>query len=393
MKKIVGLVTFKILIILDILIILALISENASANTWSTETLDSAGYTGHWTSIDLDSNDYPHISYYDWTEYIDDLMYVRWTGSSWDIQTVDSEGDAGRFASLAVDTDNNSHISYHFSGSGDPVHYHDLRYAKWTGTDWSIQTVDYLGDVGYQCSIALDSSDYPHISYWDEDNHNIKYARWTGGGWNIGVVGHAGSFEFSDERSISIDLDSNDYAHIAYFEGDNKDLKYANWTGSGWNIVTVDSVGEVGHCVSIELDSSDYPHISYFDFTNWALKYAHWDGGGWNVETLDSSGEVGYATSIALNKDDFPYISYYDGKNNDLKLAWYNASGWQFEYADTAESVGGYTSIGIDSTENIHISYYDFTNSALKYARKYSIVPAAPTGLIAIPDDTQVSLS
>lgn len=46
-------------------------------------------------------------------------------------------------------------------------------------SEWSIQTVDSEGNVGYYTSIALDSSDRPHISYYDETNDDLKYARWT----------------------------------------------------------------------------------------------------------------------------------------------------------------------------------------------------------------------
>ena len=42
-----------------------------------------------------------------------DLKYARWTGSAWEIQTVDSQGDWGEHSSLALDADGRPHISYH----------------------------------------------------------------------------------------------------------------------------------------------------------------------------------------------------------------------------------------------------------------------------------------
>lgn len=41
---------------------------------------------------------------------------------------------------------------------------------------WFIETVDAGGDVGKYTSIDLDSSNYPHISYFDYSNGDLKYA-------------------------------------------------------------------------------------------------------------------------------------------------------------------------------------------------------------------------
>ena len=47
---------------------------------------------------------------------------------------------------------------------------------------WDVQTVDSTDSVGWDTSIALDSSDNPHISYWDNTNYYLKYAFWNGSG-------------------------------------------------------------------------------------------------------------------------------------------------------------------------------------------------------------------
>jgi len=45
--------------------------------------------------------------------------------------------------------------------------------------EWQIETVDSAGNVGDDSALALDSSDKPHISYYDYDYDNLKYARWN----------------------------------------------------------------------------------------------------------------------------------------------------------------------------------------------------------------------
>lgn len=72
----------------------------------------------------------------------------------------------------------------------------------------------------------------------------------------------------------SIALDSNDKVHISYFDETNWDLKYATNTSGSWEIFTLDSDGLVGEHTSIALDSNDGVHISYYDYTNKDLKYA-----------------------------------------------------------------------------------------------------------------------
>ena len=72
----------------------------------------------------------------------------------------------------------------------------------------------------------------------------------------------------------SIALDSVNNPHISYFDLTNVDLKYAVRNGSSWDIETVDSVGAVGGFNSLVLDSANNPHISYLDYTNNVLKYA-----------------------------------------------------------------------------------------------------------------------
>lgn len=75
---------------------------------WHIETVDSAGYVGKQSSIALDSTNKPHISYYDATNNA--LKYAYKDDSGWHIMTVDSSG--GNFTSLVLDSKDFPHISY-----------------------------------------------------------------------------------------------------------------------------------------------------------------------------------------------------------------------------------------------------------------------------------------
>jgi len=88
--------------------------------------------------------------------------------------------------------------------------------------------VDAKSSVGAHPSIALDSSDIPHISYLD----------------NIAFMGR-------------------------------NTLKYAYREGALWVLEIVDGNYHTGVCSSIAIDTNDIPHISYLDYTNKDLKYAY----------------------------------------------------------------------------------------------------------------------
>lgn len=180
---------------------------------WVIQTLDSPNYLVSGTSLKLDSNGYPHISYYgtDLSGVNSALKYAKWTGLSWSTEIVKSDGSPGGNTSLALDSSNNPHIAY---STGPLVH------AKWTGS-WQTEMVDNTGTVKWP-SIALDSNGYSSIAYY------------------------------------------------AVFIG----LRYAKWNGSTWQLETILPGTDIATGISLVLDSSSNPHISCV--ANGALTYIKW---------------------------------------------------------------------------------------------------------------------
>lgn len=347
MKKIVSIFLCGIMIAT---LFTMIVPMNVSAISWKIETVDSTGSVGWFPSIAVDSNDNPHISYYDYTN--EALKYAKRTGSTWHIETVDMPGDVFRRTSIALDASDNPHISYH---GGE----YDLLYARWTGSIWNIETVDSEGVVGDYNSLALDVNDNPHISYGDGDAA-LKYARWTGSIWNFETVDSTTHCQYT---SIALDISNN--PHISYLDYWSENLKYAKWTGNSWSIETVDSEGSVGWATSIALDSSGYAHICYWDGTNLVLKYARWTGISWEIEPVDSSS--GWS-DLALDVSDNPHISYYDRFSENLKYARWTGIAWDIETIDSVDIVS-YTSIALDSNDYAHISYFYKDSDDLRYAR------------------------
>ncbi len=348
----------------------------AFGDGWQIESADTSWNVGKYSSIALDSNDYPHISHYNANNR--SLIYTMWDGTSWRVETVDDLHDTGQYTSLALDSNDNPHISYSRFNSG--IGKHELKYARWNGSDWQIEYINTPEYGARNTSIALDGNDYPHIAYF-RTTYNyegyIEYAKWDGNSWQIEVIDYLSYY--LNETSLA--LDSDDHPHIAYraLYG----LTYARWNGNYWHKETV---GEwSGYYTSIALDSNDYPHISHYDGYNHNLKYARWDGSSWHNETVDSVGDVGKYTSIAVDSDDNPHISYYNADTGDLKYAVYDGSNWQIRYVNTS-GYAGYTgtSLAMDNSDTPHISFHGSLNNCLMYAW-YNIAPT-PFNLIS-PED------
>ena len=362
--------------------------------------VDSSANVGRYTSLALDSCNFPRISYYDYSDK--NLKYAAWTGTNWQIEIVDSEGDVGSYTSLVLDSNKYPHISYYDATNGA------LKYAAWTGTGWSVETVDNVENVGTGTFISLDSSEYPHISYCDLTNNDLKYAYRDEGGWNYSDVDP----EWCENTSLA--LDGSDYPRISYSAFET--LKYAAWTGTTWDIQTTDDP-EDPMCrvewVSLSLDSSDNPRISYnayfedigpplvallpvepLQFARFGLRYAFWNGSSWEIqvveETFGLGSHLGQYNSLALNNRGNPRISYWSGEG-ELKYAVWDGSNWNLRVIDSDGDTGQYTSLALNSVGRANISYYDVTSGYLKY---YIECPGPPIVVISYPSqDTCVNTS
>ena len=368
-------------------VMISLLSGTIVAYEWEIEVVDpDLRPHRHDVSIALDSLDYPHIAYYPGrTGWGMELKYARWDGSIWLLETVDliTKPDwAGEAASLALDSNGRPHISYLGNVGGS----YCLKYALWTGTYWEIQVVDNSsGWVGEWSSLKLDSLEYPHISYYDRDSFCLKYASWNGINWEIEVVTDGFGW------CTSLDLNSLEYPHIAYY-GNGDYLNYTTWTGTGWEIDNIDYLGNVGSAdISLELDSNGYPHISYYKIDN-NLRHARWDGLNWII-TIVAYSYAGAWNSLALDSQNYPRIAYYKagGPTWNVWYAYWDGSNWNLEPVNPPIGGGWHCSLALDSQDNPHIAYYDQNNDELEYAS--TIIVGIEDEMTTSIDNTSVLLN
>ncbi|MBM3695757.1 MAG: hypothetical protein FJW79_07485 [Actinobacteria bacterium] len=299
----------------------------SSGNTVS--TVDSTGDTGRFTSLVLDASGWPVISYYDQTN--GDLKLARCgnaTCSSGNtLTTVDATGNVGQHTSLALDANGYPVISYYHNSN------QDLRLARCgdaTCTSGNaLTTVDATGVIGLYTSLVLDAAGYPVISYYDWDNGDLRLARCGDATCTSGNTLRTVDDTGASGWYTSLALDAGDYPVISHYDAANGDLRLARCGHTtcdlGNTLTIVDSSGDVGHFTSLVLNANGWPVISYNDWTNGDLKVARCGNptcsSGNAFTTVDATGTVGQHTSLVLDADGNPVISYYDATNGDLKVA------------------------------------------------------------------------
>ncbi len=94
-----------------------------SDNEWSFEIVNSDDAVGPYTSLALDSSGNPHVSHFFQAQFgfnqTIDLAYSVKSGDTWTVETINSAGNIGLRTSLVLDSNDNTHISYFtISGGG-----------------------------------------------------------------------------------------------------------------------------------------------------------------------------------------------------------------------------------------------------------------------------------
>jgi len=351
---------------------------------WVLQKVDSSCNVSGFPEIKIDSSGNPHIVYYDATN--ENVKYAHWNGSAWETQQVaKSLPFETQFftyytqTSMDLDSSDSPHVAY-FDGAGS------LKYASLNGGVWEVQTVD--SESGRWVSLAIDSLDRPCIAYHASTDNDLKYASLNGGVWEVQTVDSSSN----SGEYVSLAIDSLSNPHISYVEKNDETgfykVKYAHKNGGQWEIKVVDQFGFISWGdTSIALDSADRPHIAYFDPKDEDLKYTRWDGSQWEIQIVDSYGWVGESLSIALDSFDRPRIAYFDREaegsydapfdvewgedfipTEDLLYAYWDGDSWGLQIVDYNGSVGWYPSIVLDANRFPHIAYLG-GNDDLKYAK------------------------
>lgn len=302
-------------------------------------TVDSApaGNVGLHTSLVL-HNGLPVIAYQDQSQPTRTLKIMRCTDPNCDpavlgpesVNYPDATKRGGLFTSLVLDEDGYPVVSYvDETDSGwrlRILHCNDLNCA---GGDDIISNPDPSTTVaGLRTSLALDQAGNPVVSYRIAGGGlrilHCDDANCAGGGESIATPdAAAGSY-------VSLALDGLGFPVVAYDDATAGSMKVlhcddANCAVGGIDsITTPDSASGAANYPSLRLDGAGYPVISYYAFTSNSLKLTHCNdincaGGDESVTSPDTRITATY-TSLRLNAFGNPVVAYYDPTHGNLMI-------------------------------------------------------------------------
>lgn len=359
-------------------------------------TIDDVGgpgyQTGLWSSIATYGTEPKiHISYfhdiYDQLRYARSIEYDKFEIYEITGRDLPNHGN-GPYSSIAVDNDGTPNISYYRwfrdnPNKGDLYRAHvvakqgdnDCTPKNYDDGFWQCDRLTNQGDQGGYTSIAIDDDDDERISYYDFLNQDLKM--WGPNGGTLDDDNNVGLF-------TSIDTFSDDKIGIAYLDDTDGQLIVIEKDGSdAWeklgSLDYVTTQSNVGLYTSVAIRQWDnIPFISYYNLSNEFLKYAwrvsapSWPSvtsQDWTYGTVTGEYTGGTFSSIAISNS-LPVIANYNTEDNDLMFAKYSitANKWITDEIDTDGDVGQYVDLVVDSKNIPHVSYYDADDQNLKYA-------------------------
>jgi len=352
----------------------------ADASVSVTRTVQSISDGAPWwyTSMAVDSQDHVHLCFSDGA----DIYYANDAGGAMTSQTLEGAHGAGVDCCLAVDGQGRAHLS--FTDGTD----RDLHYATNASGLWSYEVVDSSGDVGRDSRIAVDGAGGVHIAYIGS---GLKYAERSGGGWIVQTIDAEG------EDVHAMVLDSRGHVHILYSDGANH--RYATRADGGWSLETVVDRSLIPGGAMV-VDAQDRVHFALVN-ANYELLYANESTGFWNAQRVATSVRAD-SPRIAGDTSGRAHIIYTDGQRSSLMYSTNLDGSWS---SHTIEPQDGGASIFpgavvVDSHGAAHALYLKGSPSTTDLVVRYAALapevhtlPGAPLDLTAVPGNGRAEIS
>jgi len=377
-------------------------------------------------SLCLDTNGNPNIVWqkgYDiYFTYHDGISWTGYLNSNEDPVISNPDQDAqDKLPALAIDSFGYPHITWESLNNGQwHIYYSYFNGSSWTsyGNGNTGSGICDLPGYSHEPQIALDSNDFPHITWYENSgsNNEIYYAFWNGSAWSSYKGANSGSGlsnNSGDSKYPSIDL-YNDLPQIVWQDntsGDNE-IYFAYFNSTSW---TTFGNGNTGGGISNNSGSSErpaikilqqfgFPRVAWEDNSNGInqIYYIHWDGTSWvsygNVNTgvgLSNTNGSSSSASIDIASTYYPNVSWSTAlySNSQILFKKWNGSSW-VQIDDSATSNGVSKNYGFSTNPTLvinqsnsrpHIAWQDNSDGNYQIYYKYveDVTPTpTPSGTI-----------
>lgn len=283
------------------------------------------------------------------------ISYVTNASGSFVKETADTAADATpSFCAIALDSTGKAHIcTYKYDTQ-------DLRYSTNASGAWASELVDTTGNVGQNCSIALDSGDRVHIAYQNDTTFRTMHAQGVAGGpWTLDVLGNRGH--------TAIVIDANDKVHIAHAR--QRVYYSSNVTGT-W---TTQTLTPRGSYVDINvLDSGEVFIAHDANNTEGDVGFTTNASGSWETRWLDTAEDVAGHLAMAMDRYQGVHILYEGPSPQRLRYVVDRSRQWVRTKVE--ETVGVFerdSSVAVDHRGRTHVAYTKSTYTGLRLARQH----------------------
>lgn len=353
---------------------------------WSRQTVDTNQSAGWFTSMDVDSLGFVHISYENYWD--SSLKYATNAGGYWHITQLEGANTlAGERSSLAIDSQNTVHIVYEYLPSiSDSLR---LMHTTYEGGQWNKEVVDTSGT---NPSIAFDSYDNIYIGYYRPQDESIRLASKINGTWSIQTI-EAGPDSGSDTR---IAVDRSDVIHVVYADWGEQALKYVCLNDGAITRYTIDTGSNWIDAFDLAVDSDGVPHV-VLEKEDALYLVTFTNAFGWVKHLIqpmvdNQNAPSSSMPSIAITPMGTVCISYADFLPWQLNFLINYKDSLSIYNIDAGHQTGTDSCIVIDSSGTIHITYLDFYKKDLIYTKARFGQPSAAIDLTVVPDDSMVTL-
>lgn len=341
---------------------------------------------GGWLSMALDINRRPHLAYVDMESQ--NLLYSYYDGAQWKGLAVDQGFAPGCYhvcritstTSIKINSNNQPVISYYDGGNGNLkfAQIYDAFLPSRYAVIQIVQTQRRTGEILYPLhgptTLQIPDSQNPgsFISKWvyrarllypsDGLKANTRIYDQNDIPLPPEVFGFVEQTQFQE---VWIDMNSIEPTATYYIDYNRTDPTV--FTDEGWS-----------NDIYVRQGNVDEYHVCYYNLDNHALYYAfRYDTDEiWNWEEVDLGlNYVGAYCRVGYDeRENAPFIVYFDATLNNLKIAYKYKEGWRKYIADATGTTGEFVAIAFSPvSDEWGVTYYNRLRRAIMFGSYFPL--------------------